>query len=306
MLGYPCICLSLEDKKITTNRSMIRKTFDQKGLSYASELSLKNCNDLYEVLKWNKENNILFFRISSNIFPWASEYDIENLDDIDDIKKSLKKSGDFIKENGMRITSHPGPYNKLCSNSDSVVKNTIKDLEIHGKVFDMLGLPKTPFAKINIHIGATYGDKESCIKRFVSNFEKLTDSVSKRLTIENDDKESMYSTFELVRDVSPKINVPIVHDIHHHNFCNYGISQKQALEFAMSTWPIGIKPVVHYSESRSDECGDKKIKPQAHSDFLKSKIETYGYDVDIMLETKKKDLALLKYKKDNNLLNFNS
>ena len=89
-LGYACVNMSLSyprewggmprgTQRITTNRSMIRKTFDAKGLPYASELALANCQDLLKILQWNESRGIRFFRISSNMFPWASEYQIKDL-----------------------------------------------------------------------------------------------------------------------------------------------------------------------------------------------------------------------------------
>jgi UV DNA damage endonuclease len=297
--GYACISSFLEQKlgksAPTTNRTMIRKTFDQKGVNYASELALQNCRDLLPILKSNVENKIYFFRLSSNLFPWASEYEIESLRDYKEISLALKQAGEFAKENGIRITSHPGPFNKLCSESESVVNNTITDLKIHGEVFDLIGLPKTHDAKINIHLGGAYGEKEVAVARFIKNFKRLPESVSKRLTVENDDKPSLYSTKELVEDLFPHTGIPIVHDQHHHLFCDGGLTQEEAMRLAATTWPEGIRPVIHYSESLSEEVGDPKIKPQAHSDYIRKEINTYGMEVDVMVEAKKKDLALINY-----------
>jgi UV DNA damage endonuclease len=297
--GYACISSFLEQKlgksAPTTNRTMIRKTFDQKGVNYASELALQNCRDLLPILKSNVENKIYFFRLSSNLFPWASEYEIESLRDYKEISLALKQAGEFAKENGIRITSHPGPFNKLCSESESVVNNTITDLKIHGEVFDLIGLPKTHDAKINIHLGGAYGEKEVAVARFIKNFNRLPESVSKRLTVENDDKPSLYSTKELVEDLFPHTGIPIVHDQHHHLFCDGGLTQEEAMRLAATTWPEGIRPVIHYSESLSEEVGDPKIKPQAHSDYIRKEINTYGMEVDVMVEAKKKDLALINY-----------
>ncbi len=297
--GYACISSFLEQKlgksAPTTNRTMIRKTFDQKGVNYASELALQNCRDLLPILKSNVENKIYFFRLSSNLFPWASEYEIESLRDYKEISLALKQAGEFAKENEIRITSHPGPFNKLCSESESVVNNTITDLKIHGEVFDLIGLPKTHDAKINIHLGGAYGEKEVAVARFIKNFKRLPESVSKRLTVENDDKPSLYSTKELVEDLFPHTGIPIVHDQHHHLFCDGGLTQEEAMRLAATTWPEGIRPVIHYSESLSEEVGDPKIKPQAHSDYIRKEINTYGMEVDVMVEAKKKDLALINY-----------
>lgn len=293
MLGYACINMTLGKEKITTNRSMIKNTFLKKGTSYASELAYKNVVDLEKILKWNVKNGIYFFRISSDIFPWASEYDLESLPQIHLIRIVLQRIGKFVQENNVRITCHPGPFNVLGSINDDVVRRTIIDLELHAKLFDLMGLTKTPFNKINIHCNGTYGNKEATMERFCRNFDRLSDSVKSRLTIENDDKASMYSVKDLMQ-IHNTIGIPIVFDYHHHQFCTGDLSEEEALNLAVSTWKNGITPVVHYSESKSLHESDTKIKPQAHSDYIHTLPNTYGLDVDIMLETKQKELALLK------------
>jgi UV DNA damage endonuclease len=292
MLGYACINMTLGKEKITTNRSMIKKTFLTKGVSYASELAYKNVVDLEKILKWNVKNNIYFFRVSSDIFPWASEYDLETLPQIHLIRIVLQRIGKFVQENNVRITCHPGPFNVLGSPNDDVVRRTIIDLELHGKIFDLMGLSKTPFNKINIHCNGTYGDKVETMKRFCRKFDMLSDSVKSRLTVENDDKASMYSVKDLMQ-IHNTIGIPIVFDYHHHKFCTGDLLEEDALRLATSTWGT-VTPVAHYSESKALHENDSKIKPQAHSDYIDILPTTYGLDVDIMLETKQKELALLK------------
>ena len=305
-IGYACINMQLSYPQkyggkekgvepITTNRSMIKRTFETKGLDYASELTLANCIDLNKIIDWNILNGYNFFRMTSNLVPWKSEYDWDDLKDIDEIKIWLHSAGTKVKTHGLRITSHPGPFNVLTSPHEHVVDNCVVDLTIHGDVMDMMGLSRTPYNKINIHIGGAYGDKPKAMERFCKNFELLPESVKSRLTVENDDKASMYSVKELYNGVYSRIGLPIVFDYHHHRFCDGGLSEQEALELAISTWPKGIKPVVHYSESRSKERLDEKIKPQAHSDYVLEKINTYGHDVDIMIEAKHKELAVDKY-----------
>ena len=295
-LGYACINMGLnsqpKSKRITTNRSMIRRTFLDKGLPYASELALQNCLDLEKIIQWNEDNDIKFYRMSSDILPWHSEYELEQLPDFAAIAESLERAGNLARTCGQRITTHPGPFNKLTSPTPHVVANTIVDLENHGRIFDLMGLPRSPYAKINIHVGAHYNNKPMAIDNFCRNFERLSESVRSRLTVENDDKASLYSTKELYEDVYSRIGIPIVFDYHHHKFCTGGLSEQEALELAISTWPDDITPVVHYSESRSEEQLDESIKPQAHSDLIKELPNTYGNDVDIMVEAKHKELAI--------------
>ena len=297
-MGYACINMQLSSQKpkIYTGRSMIKRTFKDKGIKYASELGLQNTKDLFEIIKWNKENGFDFFRITSNLFPWCSEYKLEDMPDHWEIAGILGEIGKYVDEHKIRLTSHPGPFNVLTSPHEHVVENCINDLSTHGEVFDMMGVSRTPYNKINIHIGGAYGDKVSAMERFCENFNRLPNSVKSRLTVENDDKATMYSVKDLYEGVYCKIGIPIVFDYHHHRFCTGGLSEEDALEVAISTWPTDIVPVVHYSESRNIEQEDNKIKPQAHSDYVYDYIDTYGNEVDIMVEAKAKELAVLKYK----------
>jgi len=302
-MGYACINMELSNQKpkIYTGRSMIKRTFKDKGIEYASQLGLDNCKDLFTIIKWNNENGFDFFRITSNLFPWCSEYELSDMPDYKEICDVLSDVGNYVKKNKMRITSHPGPFNVLTSPHPHVVDNCIKDLSIHGEVFDLMNLSRTPYNKINIHIGGVYGDKTSAMERFCTNFHRLPESVKSRLTVENDDKASMYSVVDLYEGVYKVIGIPIVFDYHHHAFCTGGLSEEDALEVAISTWPTDIVPVVHYSESRQREQEDPKIRPQAHSDYVIDYIDTYGNEVDIMVEAKAKELAVLKYKEIHNV-----
>ena len=297
-LGYACINLTLakNNPKITTNRSMVKKTFLNKGAIYAGELALQNVKDIIKILEWNLKNNIFFFRISSDIFPWASHYNISNLPQYNEIKDKLLEAGNFAKKNNIRITAHPGPFNVLVSPNENVIKNTFIDLKMHGELFDMMKLEKSVYNKINIHCNGVYGDKKSAMERFCINYKKLPTSIQSRLTVENDDKETMYSVKDLMF-IHEKIGIPIVFDYHHHKFCTGGLSEKEALKLAISTWPKNIKPVVHYSESKSVHEKNNKIKLQAHSDFIHKIPNTYGYDLDIMVEAKAKELAIADFLK---------
>lgn len=300
-LGYACINMTLSDvpksKRVTTNRSMVKKTFMSRGVEYASELALENCKDLKLILQWNEHRGIKFFRMSSDLFPWSSEYNLRDLPDYNAICYHLDQAGEYAELNGHRITTHPGPFNVLGSPKESVVEKTIKELETHSEVFDLMGFIPSHYNKINIHVGGTYGgDFEGTATRWCENFMKLSENCRARLTLENDDKASMWSTKHIYDRIYKVVGVPIVFDYHHHRFCTGGQTEEEALKLAASTWPTGIKPVVHLSESRAAEQNDSKIRPQAHSDYIYNLVDNYGQEYDMMLECKKKEVALLKYR----------
>jgi len=298
-LGYACINLSLQkDKKnkITCNRSMIKRTFAAKGTEYASELARLNTKDILPILEWNHRNDIKVFRMTSCLFPWASEYMLEDLPDFEEISKNLKVAGDYAKEKGIRLSFHPGPFNILASTKEKVINSAVVDLSIHGKIMDLMGMPRSHWAKINIHIGASYGDRESALARWVENFQRLPDSVKTRLTVENDDKTSLFSTKDLYKGIYKRIPVPIVFDYHHHRFRNDGESEDECHAMACETWG-DVRPCFHYSESASEK-EDSPKRANAHSDYVYDKINDYGRDFDVVIEAKAKELALMKYRAD--------
>ena len=295
-LGYACINKGLSEqpksKRITTNRTFRKATFEEKGLPHASAIFLENSKDLLKILQWNEKHDIKFFRLSSQIVSWATEYQLCDLPDYEEIERVLFECGLFIEEHGMRVTSHPDHFVKLASPNEDVVKNSIRDLEIHGEIFDLLCLPRNHYAKLNIHVGASYGDKPTALDNFCRNVDRLSDAVRSRLTVENDDRPSLYSTKDLM-EVFKRTGVPIVHDFHHHHFNTGGLSNKDALLLACSTWGT-TTPVTHYSQSRAVEHNDASIKANAHSDSYWIPVDTYGQDVDVMLECKHKELGLFK------------
>jgi len=296
-LGYACINSTLQAAGgITTNRGMRQKTFNERGLSYVSELALQNVKDLETIVKWNEEMGIKLFRMSSDIFPWVTYYDFTDLPDYPMIDVYLKNIGALANKYGQRLTFHPSHFNALGSPNPVVIEKTIKELNAHSKIMDLMGLSATVYNKINIHIGGAYGDKKATLERWIDNYYKLDTNTQSRLTVENDDKANMYSVKELYKGISEQCGVPIVFDYYHHKFCTGGLTEQEALELAASTWPKGIVPCTHYSESRRKEHLDESIKAQAHSDRIVDTIQSYGLDIDVVVEAKHKELAVLNYK----------
>ena len=296
-LGYACINTALSANKILTNRTMRRKTFDAKGLEYVSDLALANVKDLETIVKWNNEHKIKLFRLSSQIFAWSDEYELCDLKDNDEICDRMFEIGNIATRAGQRLTMHPGPYNCLASPTQKVVEKTIRELNCHSEQFNMMGFEPSPYNKINIHVGGAYGDKKSTLERFCKNFELLRDDTKKRLVIENDDSPNEYSVKDLFDGIHQTIGIPITFDYFHHKFNTGNLTEEQALKMAAITWPEGITQCCHYSESRRKEQLDESIRPQAHSDMVYDKINTYGLNPDIVIEAKLKEQSIFNYAK---------
>jgi len=291
--GYACINMTLRNRDIYVGRTMQKKAFLEKGLPAASSNSLSNLNDMLEILKWNLKNNILVYRMSSDMLPWMSEYNIRDLPDYAAICNILQACGSFVAENNMRLSFHPGPFNCLASEDANVIGKAISELDKHSEVMDIMGLPQSRMAKINIHIGGAYGDKDSAMLRFCNNYIKLSSSTRTRLTIENDDRESMFGPMDLYR-VYRAIGTPIVFDGHHFEVGQRNnLSYEEAYSLCYSTWEC--KPTFHWSNS-AKIYEEKKTSLTTHSDWYYKPMPLLDLgDIDIILESKMKELALIDY-----------
>jgi UV DNA damage endonuclease len=306
-------------------RSPRMATIDRGGLDMICDLILSNLDSLQTILKWNLKNGITFFRMGSELFPWMVKYDIMSLPKIDDIHFKCLEIGDFCKKHDIRLTFHPGPFNVLCSPNPDVVERAIQELNDHSTIFDLMGFAPSFNNKINIHVGGAYGDKAAALENWTRNYYRLNESTRCRLTIENDDKPGMYSVQDLLNlHVMCNRELPITFDYFHHRFVPGNLSEQEALEVALSTWPAGVVPATHYSESRREEAQGfihtilennripfddlrscptlyqyyteaTQIKYQAHSDFISGPVNCYGHTIDVMFEAKYKEKALQSY-----------
>jgi UV DNA damage endonuclease len=274
---------------------MQKKTWESRGLPYASELTLKNFEDLKHILTWNAEQNIGFYRITSNLVPWNSQYDIRDLPAYDEIASVARTCGAIANDNNMRLSFHPPHWCKLASDTPSTATNAARSLEHHGVWLDLLDQPRSPLAPINIHIGATYGDKQATADRFLEQYAGLSDAAQSRLVVENDDKQSLWGVSELVQDISSACGVPITFDYHHHTFTSRGLSYEAGFELAAETWPV--RPITHYSEPRRLH-EVSTARPQAHAEYIHAIPEWLLEQSDVMVEAGAKELAILALKDD--------
>lgn len=298
-LGYACQNLSLAKTRKPKDRLFTDRTLrmDRFSLERVGELGTRNAADLLPILQWNVANDIRFFRIGSGMFPFMDHpdlgYSIDALrtEHAAAIRAHLKGAGEYAKAHGLRLSCHPGPYTCLASPDPDTVAKSVQCLEMHSLIADLLGYGDE-FA-INIHMGGVYGDKHSTAGRFLKSFCALPPAIKRRLTLENDDKPTMWSMTELFKEVAKHCTIKLVLDIHHHRFCNRE-TLREAAEMAFSTWEGFCEiPKVHYSESKPGP------RPQAHSDYVRGEIPVLSDTVqyDVMLEAKCKDLALLEYRK---------
>lgn len=265
---------------------------------YTSEMIkgtyINNVRRLSEMLPKIRSTGVRHFRISSALFPLADQVD-RSLWVNPEVLHYLKVAGDFVKSNGMRVTTHPGQFCVLSSDSDSIVEKAFVELAIHGWMFDAMGLDHTPQYAINIHGGKT--DRTS---RLIEQIKSLPDNVRKRLTLEND--ENCYNVIDLL-EVYQETGVPICWDSHHSVFNDGDISLEDAQSATMETWPKGIKPLQHLANTEPGMENGSFNERRKHSNLIHyvpdCQLQMLRDDlVDVEVECKLKNVGVFKLAKD--------
>lgn len=289
-IGYPCINLTLKNQHSSTFRL---KSFSEKRFN---ETVKNNLDHLLSVLNFNKRNNIYFFRISSDIIPFAS-HPVCDINWSDTFKEKLEEIGEFTIKNNIRLSMHPDQFVILNSKSEDIVKNSIRELQYHCKLLDSMRLPTS--AKIQIHGGGVYADKEKAKKDFSNNFNKLLEeSLKSRLVIENDDRS--YSLQDCL-DINSETGIPIVFDTFHHECLNKGETIQHSLSLFIKSWKYTTdgNPILDYSSQSIGERKGKHAKTLNKNHFIymydefKNTIIENQVDLDIMLEIKDKEKSAL-------------
>lgn len=272
------------------------------------KLARQNITELLKILKWNEEHNIKFFRISSDIFPHISNWrlltdsvlDYKNLVYSPELfSKELLEVGDFAKKHGHRLTFHPGFFTILNTHNKFVLINSIRELWWHTQFLDIMW-PNSN-STLTIHIGGVYGDKKAAIETFIENFKSLPDNIKKRVIIEND--ENNFCVEDLLY-INTKISIPICFDYFHYlcwnvyhqkNSKKYGVQQQLhvLLPEILKTWG-NKRPKFHISEQMPNKpIGTHSLHIEKIPKILKD------LDIDIMLESKCREMSVLKILKLN-------
>ncbi len=289
-IGYPCINLTVKNQYPSTFRL---KSYSERRFN---ETVKNNLNHLLSILNFNRINKIYFFRIRSDLVPFAS-HPICDIEWNETFKVELKEIGDFISKNNIRVSMHPDQFVILNSKSDGVVKNSIRELQYHCTLLDSMKLPSS--AKIQIHGGGVYGDKKKAKKDFSNNFNKLLEeNLKRRLVIENDNRS--YNLQDCL-DINLETDIPIVFDTFHHECLNNGETFQQAISSFEKSWffPIDGNPVVDYSSQSIGERKGKHAKTLDKNHFMRiynefeNAIRENPVELDIMLEIKDKEKSAL-------------
>ena len=283
-IGYPCVNEAMDCSAANTFRLA---SYSEERLVAAVTANLV-C--LRRMLEWNVAQGLLFFRMGSGIVPFGS-HEINTFSWQAHFAAEFGEIGDYIKANNLRVSFHPDQFVVLNSPSPDIVQRSIQELVYQGSMLDLMGLDGT--AKLQIHVGGLYGERELAISRFAAVHAALPEAVKARVVVENDDRLFPLRDCLHLHELT---GVPILFDNFHHECLNHGEPMAEALRLAAATWhPTrdGV-PMMDYS---SQALGERKGK---HTDDLVDDLfrdflaNLHGLDMDLMLEIKNKEASALR------------
>lgn len=306
--GY--VAMSVHVNNASPSKTMTAKTFQslldrEAAIRRLESIAAENLRNTLRLLKHNKAEDIMLYRLSSRLIPLLTYELLEGWNPLDVLEPNFREIGDFARANGMRLSFHPEHFTVISTPRQDVLAKSETDLHWHVAMLERMGLDER--YKCNIHIGGAYGDKASAYERFIRQFNDLPDRIRRRITLENDDKT--FNTKETL-EACKAVGVPMVLDIHHHAVNNDGESASELWSEIQETWALEkvrtksddelLVPKIHVSSPKSAS------DPRGHADYVNaddffafvSSIAAQTPRLDVMIEAKRKDDALFRLVQD--------
>ena len=284
-LGYACTNVTLS---CTTGRTLRLANLSEER---AAEVIAENLATLINVLRWNLEQGIHFFRLASSIIPLAS-HEAFTLDWRTRFAPELAKIRTFVEDNDLRLSMHPGQYTVLNSLQPEVVHKAVRELEYHASFLEAVDPAQ---GTMTLHVGGAYGDKTAALARFAVNFTQLSPTAQRRLTLENDDR--IFTAGEVL-GLCQQLGVPLIFDFWHHKLNPTAHTWDDGLDTLLpqivNTWGERV-PKFHLSSARGLGTAHADLIEPVDFGQVEHFLGSFGGDkpYDLMLEAKLKDVALL-------------
>ena len=270
---------------------------------------------LCTVIDYLRAHQIHMYRMSSDLAPYATHPDMPQFHGM--VKESandLARVGRMARDADVRLSFHPSQFVVLNSASEDLTKKSMWDLDSQAEMLDLMECG--PEAVLVVHVGGVYGDREAAWRRWADTWKRLGEPVRRRLVLEHDD--GSFSAADVLK-VHEATGVPCVFDYQHHWCLNPdGLPLVPTVERISRTWPSGVRPKIHFSCARTEMRQLKRrnrktgkiehvLQPpvwSGHADY-NNPFEAITFlrsirhiDVDVMLESKAKDLSLIRLRND--------
>lgn len=282
-LGYACV-----NTQLPSSARTVRLANATPGR--LRELAAANLDALEAILRWNEEHGIQVFRLTSNLIPLAS-HPVNTLAWWDELDGRFAALTGLVARSGARLSTHPGQYTVLSSQSEPVVAAAVAELEYHDRLLSALRLDRSH--KIVLHVGSGAADPAGAARRFAAAFERLSPGARARLVLENDERWPLDRVLEL----AGSLGLPVVFDAFHHELAPPldALGVRGAVLATAKTWQRGDgRQEVHFSTQEPGK------RPGAHAETVDLEAfaafaEAVGdLPLDCVLEVKDKEQSVLR------------
>jgi len=276
------------------------------------KVSLEYLDGIFNYLARHRIN---MYRMSSDLAPYVTHPKMPQFHGmIEESARELQATGRRARELGLRLSFHPSQFVVLNSPDPELVQKSVWDLSTQAEMLDLMELG--PEAVVVLHVGGIYGNQRQSAERWARNWGTLPEHVRRRLVLEHDDLR--FSAADVLW-IHEQTGVRLIFDYQHFWCLNpENLDMRATLETILKTWPVGVRPKIHFSTPRTELRGlvrkNRKTGKQqkvyaapvwtGHADFC-NPFEFAGFmrmseglDFDVMLESKAKDLALIRLRLD--------
>jgi UV DNA damage endonuclease len=303
-LGFPVKVMARPDLKSNDTRRW------QKGPHLKTSLAYVDA-----ILDHLHKHRIAMYRLSSDLAPYATHPDMPQFHRmVAESDAELRAVGAKARALDIRLSFHPSQYVLLNSPDPDLTRKSVWDLASQAEMLDRMELG--PEAVLVTHVGGAYGDTETSRARWATAWPTLPEPVRRRLVLEHDDVR--FSAADTLW-VHEHTGVRLVFDYQHHWCLNpAGLDAIEVLGRMLRTWPAAQRPKIHFSSPRTELRElirvDRKTKRKkktlvpplwtGHADFTnpfefaRFMRDAAGLEFDVMLESKAKDISLLKLRPD--------
>lgn len=280
-LGLVCITHSEEVRYRTITRTRLLQLDPEQQRLRLEALYRDNLDRLHKAIDYCEREHIALYRMPSSLFPFFDEEVGQSA--MVPLSAEVARAGARALAGNIRLVMHPDQFVVLNSDSEKVVNNSVRILQMHAAIMDLLQQPRSPWALLEIH-----GGKSGRSRELVQAIARLPDGIRLRLGLEND--EYAYSA-SAIHAICMASGVPMIFDAHHH-VVHEGLSSyedpgiAEMLNKARETWANPEHQLVHISNGRT------AFADRSHADLIEVMPSAFAGVPWIEIEAKHKEEAI--------------